>query len=189
MSHRGITGKRPYPDYFNDIGHYNADEDDEDYEQDVELWEKQRKMFKKCFSRKPYKCSICKKVYNCHEEKKALKCSICDDLFNSKKCLKKHVNADHADHENWEPYKCSTCKKVFCQESSLNQHSADVHEEKKATRYSAGTETENQAIETSLHNLTTSPILNMPVNKRRQRPSNDSSSRPNRRRVSKKLYD
>ena len=42
---------------------------------------------------------------------------------------------------------------------------------------------------TSLHNLTTSPILNMPVNKRRQRPSNDSSSRPNRRRVSKKLYD
>ena len=42
---------------------------------------------------------------------------------------------------------------------------------------------------TSLHNLTTSPILNMPVNKRRRQPSKDSPSNPKRRRVSKKLYD
>ena len=42
---------------------------------------------------------------------------------------------------------------------------------------------------TSLHNLTTSPILNMPVNKRRRQPSKDSPSHPKRRRVSKKLYD
>ena len=42
---------------------------------------------------------------------------------------------------------------------------------------------------TSLHNLTTSPILNMPVKKQRRQPSKDSLSRPKRRRVSKKLYD
>ena len=40
MSRRSIAGKRPYRDHYNGIGHYN---DDEAYEQDMDVWKGKRK--------------------------------------------------------------------------------------------------------------------------------------------------
>ena len=40
MSRRSIAGKRPYRDHYNVIGHYN---DDEAYEQDMDVWKGKRK--------------------------------------------------------------------------------------------------------------------------------------------------
>ena len=37
---RSIAGKRPYRDHYNGIGHYN---DDEAYEQDMDVWKGKRK--------------------------------------------------------------------------------------------------------------------------------------------------
>ena len=116
---------------------------DQQYQQLSQIAKKtgQRKKSYHCskkFDQKSDKYTICQKnigqkhIAAVHEERKTLKCSICDGIFDSKNCLKKHLFHVHG---NWNP--CSICGKRFCHEFNFKQHSrpehsADVHEEKKA---------------------------------------------------------
>uniref|UniRef100_A0A8C2FKU2 C2H2-type domain-containing protein n=1 Tax=Cyprinus carpio TaxID=7962 RepID=A0A8C2FKU2_CYPCA len=77
---------------------------------------------------KPYKCSICNKIFKwseylklherTHTGDKPYKCSHCDKRFRWSDYVKRHERI----HTGEQPYHCIQCGKSFCNLSSLLSH-------------------------------------------------------------------
>ena len=136
MSAKDISGKRP------NRKRYSPDKDDV-HEQDMNGFNHRSKVAKNYFRsfsnltatniRPPNNCAQNVEDISDHyygighlndNEKRIIKAYEQDMELRKRK--KKMVN------NCWKPHKCSICKKAFCHESSLKQHSVDVHDEKKA---------------------------------------------------------
>jgi uncharacterized Zn-finger protein len=55
-----------------------------------------------------------------HENKKEFQCKLCNQAFNIKQQLERHVKEVH---ENERKYECPTCKKSFKRKQALKKHS------------------------------------------------------------------
>ena len=55
-----------------------------------------------------------------------LQCEICDSVFKSKDCLRKHIKSIHV-HRNDTSFKCGICSKEYSSDGNLNIHIKNVH--------------------------------------------------------------
>ena len=89
--------------------------------------------FKDLFSRKPYKCNYCDKVFSeknylinhlrTHTGEKPYACGVCDIAFSQKGDLIKHERT----HTGEKPYHCSLCDKSFSNNRGLIKTYENAH--------------------------------------------------------------